>query len=108
MTVTISGPGDTEWKRLANNTLTTIFTARERTGIVFMAAVENNGSTPALTLYRTDGTDNHYFLNALAFTAKQRITFDEIFWLKSGDTIKAQSGDASGKFDIYVSYIIPI
>lgn len=108
MSVLVTGQPQTTYAKLSNNTLTTVFTATKRTTIVAMAFTETNGGTQTLTVLRADPTPvNYYFRNALAVTAKQRVLIDEVFSLNTGDTIKAQSGDASGFFDIMITYLAP-
>lgn len=107
MSFTVSGIPLTKWTRLTDNTATTIFTATKRTTIVQMAFTEHAGGTPTLTVLRSDGTNDHYFRNALAMTAKEVVTFDEVFTLNTGDTLKAQSNDAQGDVHCRVTYLAP-
>lgn len=106
MSIIVSGQPLTKYVKLTDNTLTTVFTATKRTTILGMAFKETNGGTQTLTAYR-DGTVTHYFRKAEAVTAKQRVLVDEIFVLNANDTIKAQSGDASGYFDVMITYLAP-
>lgn len=108
MSVLVSGQPQTAYSKLTDNTLTTVFTASKRTTIVGMAFTETQGGTPALTVQRTTTAPvTYYFRNALAVTAKQRLLFDEVFSLDQGDTIKAQSDDAGGDFDVMITYLAP-
>ncbi len=107
VTVLIDNPPLVTLAKLTDNTLTTVFTARQKTTIIHMAFTETNGGTQALTIVRNDGTTSHSFRTALAVTAKQRVTIDEIIPLATGNTIKAQSGDAAGYFDVMITYLNP-
>jgi hypothetical protein len=108
MSFLVSGQPLTDYAKLTNNTLTTVFTATKRTTVVSMAFTETNGGTQTLTVLRSDPTPtSYYFRNALGVTGKQRVLIDEVFALNAGDTIKAQSGDASGYFDVMITYLAP-
>lgn len=108
MSVLVSGQPQTAYAKLSDNTLTTVFTAAKRTTIVGMAFTETQGGTPTLTVQRNNAAGTvYYFRNALAVTAKQRLLFDEVFSLDQGDTIKAQSNDGTGDFDVMITYLAP-
>lgn len=107
MSILVSGQPQTTYAKLTANTATTLFTATKRTTIVGLGFTETNGGTQTLSIWRSDGTNDHYFRKALAVTAKQRVLIDEVFSLNSGDTIKGQSGDASGYFDVTITYLAP-
>lgn len=107
MSVLVNGQPQTEWTRLTANTATTIFTAAKRTTIVGIAASENAGSTPTLAIWRTKSATDYYLRSTLAVTARQRVLIDEVLVLDQGDILKAQSGDAAGKFDVTVTYLAP-
>lgn len=108
MSILVSGQPLTAWTHLTDNTATTIFTATKRTTITSIAATELNGGTQALSIYVTKAAgDRRYLRKALAVTAKQRVLIDEVFSLDSGDVLKALSGDASGYFDVMVTYLAP-
>jgi hypothetical protein len=103
----VSGQPLTAWVRLTDDTATTLFTATKRTTVIGMRFKEHAGGTPNLTVLRNDGTNDHYFRNAEAMTAKQEVLFDEVFVLAIGDTLKAQSNDAQGDIHCRVTYIEP-
>lgn len=106
MTFFVSGKPLTIWTKLTDNTATTCFTAEGKTTILGIACTEWGGDTPNLTIARvTPAPVTHYLRNALAMTAKQRVTIDEVFVLNKGDTIKVTSSDASGEVDVMVTYL---
>lgn len=107
MSFFVSGAPQTQWGRLTDNTETTVFTARSRTTILSMHFKHSETSgTPALSILRNDGTNDFYFRNAEAIgEAKGTVEVDEVFVLDPGDTIKAQSDDASGDFHYRITYI---
>lgn len=107
MSVLVNGQPQTEWTRLTDNTATTIFSATKRTTVVSIAATENNGGVPTLAIYRLKGATNYYLRSVLAVTARQRVLIDEVLVLDQGDVLKAQSSDASGHFDVTVTYLAP-
>lgn len=107
MSVLVSGQPQTEWTKITANTATTIFTAQKRTTIVSIAASENNGGTPTLAIWRTKVATDYYLRSTLAVTARQRVLIDEVLVLDAGDLLKAQSNDASGHFDVTVTYLGP-
>lgn len=107
MSFTVTGQPLTEWTKLTDNTVTAIFTAKKNTSIIGMTFKETNGGTPTLTVAYDDGTTTFYFRNAEAVTVKQRITFDEVFVIRGGGSIKVTSNDASGHFDCSVTYLNP-
>jgi hypothetical protein len=107
MSILVSGQPQTEWTRLTANTATVIYTADKRTTITAIAASENNGGTPTLAIWRTKGATDYYLRSALAVTARQRVLIDEVLVLDQGDTLKAQSNDASGHFDVTVTHLAP-
>ena len=107
MSFAVTGQPLTEWTKLTDNTLTTIFTARKNTTIIGISATELAGSTSQVTILRSDGSNSFYLRKALAVTAKQHLTFDEVFQLGTGDTIKAQTNDAAGNLDCAVTYLNP-
>lgn len=108
MSILVTGQPLTEYSNLTTNTATTIFTASKRTTITSIACTETNGGTQTLSVYvdRASGSDN-YLRKAKAVTAKERVVIDEVFALNTGDVLKAQSGDASGYFDVMVTYLAP-
>lgn len=105
MSFFVSGAPQTSWVRLTDTNETTLFTAIKRTTIIGMRFKEHAGGTPTLTVIRDDGTNDHYFRNAEAMTAKQEVVFDEIFVLDPGDTLKATSNDSQGDVHCRVTYI---
>lgn len=107
MAFTVSGQPLTKYAKLTDNTETTLLTASKRTTIVSMGFTETAGGTPTLAVWRSDGTTDHHLRSALAVTARQRVLLDEVFALNAGDTIKAQSSDASGDFDVMITYLVP-
>lgn len=107
MSFIVSGQPLTKYDKLDDNTLTTVFTATKRTTVLAMGFTETNGGTQALTVVRDNGTTTYSFRTAKAVTAKERVLIDEVFVLNTGDTIKAQSGDASGYFDVMITYLAP-
>lgn len=108
MSIQVSGQPLTAYGRLTNNTLTSLFTATKRTTITSIAFTETNGGTQALSIARTAAGGGDYFIRkAQAVTAKQRVLVDEVFVLNPGDEIKGQSSDASGYFDVMITYLAP-
>ncbi len=108
MTLQVSGQPLTVYGRLTDNTLTSLFTATKRTTVVSLAFTETNGGTQTLSIARTAAAGGDFFLRkALAVTAKQRVLVEEVFALNPGDEIKGQSGDASGYFDVMITYLAP-
>lgn len=108
MSFLVSGQPLTLYDQLTANTAKTLYTASKRTTIVSIACTETNGGTQALSVFVTTAAGaDRYLRKALAVTAKQRVLIDEVFSLNTGDVLKAQSGDASGYFDVMVTYLAP-
>lgn len=109
MSFFVSGQPLTKFAKLSNNSATVLFTAQKRTTIVSIAAQETNGGTQTLALWRRDAADatTHSIRSTLAVSARQRVLVDEVITLNQGDTIRGQSGDASGYFDIFITYLAP-
>lgn len=108
MSFFVTGQPLTIYAKLSNNNVTALFTATKRTTIVSMAFTETNGGTQVLSVYRTAAAGgDYYFRKALAVTAKQRVLIDETFALNTGDVINGLSGDASGYFDVMITYLAP-
>jgi len=107
MSVLVSGQPQTTFAKLSNNSATVLFTATKRTTIVSMGFTETNGGTQTLSIWRSDGTNDHYFRKAKAVTARERVLIDEVFSLNTNDTIKGLSSDASGYFDVTITYLAP-
>lgn len=107
MTFIVSGQPLTKYERLTDNTAKVIFTASKRTTIVSLAFTETKGGTQTLAVVRSDGSTDYYLRRAKAVTAGERVLLDEVFALSAGDTLKAQSSDATGGFDVMVTYLAP-
>lgn len=107
MSFLVSGQPLTLYDQLTANTAKTLYTASKRTTIVSIACTETNGGTQTLSVYVTTASGDRYLRKTLAVTAKQRVLIDEVFALNAGDILKAQSGDASGYFDVMVTYLAP-
>lgn len=105
MSILVSGQPQTEWSRLTDNTATVIYTAALRTTITAIAASVNAAGTPTLAIWRVKGATSYYLRMAQAVTAGQRVLIDEVLVLDQGDTLKAQSNDAAGHFDITVTHL---
>lgn len=109
MSLLLSGPAGTEWKTLTSSSATVVFTAPSRTTVVQIGATETNGGTQTLSIFilRADGSTTYYLRKTRAAVAKERALIDEVIVLNKGDAIKATSSDASGYFDISVTYLLP-
>lgn len=109
MSFVVTGQPLTEFGKLSDNSATVLFTATKRTSIISIACQETNGGTQTLALWRRDKADSvsHFIRSTLAVTARQRVLIDEVIVLNAGDTIRGQSGDASGYFDIFIDYLAP-
>ena len=109
MSFFVTGQPVTEWYRMSGNTEETIFTAVKRTTVLSMRFKHSNTTgTPTLTVLRDDGTNDYYFRNAEAIgAAKETVTFDEVFVLDPGNTLKATSGAAGGDFHIRIVFLAP-
>ncbi|UYQ70967.1 hypothetical protein OF122_12955 [Pelagibacterium flavum] len=91
--------------KLTGNTATTLVDADTgRVTILSIDATETQGGTPNLTIDVTDGTTTWFKRNAAAMTAKGSVTYDDVFILDNGETLRATSSDASGDIDIFVTY----
>jgi len=96
-------------QKITGNTATTITQADASTGqvnLVEFSVIENNGGTPNLSVYITDGTNIYYLpdtskviWNAKAVTARQSVEFSTRI-LPLGYKLTILSSDASGHFDV--------
>ena len=107
MSFLVSGQPTTIYSQLTANTATTLYTATKRTTVVSMAFTETNGGTQTLSIFVTSGGTDYYIRKALAVTAKQRVLIDEVIALPPQAILKATSGDASGYFDVMITYLAP-
>ena len=109
--ILVDGAFDTKDFKITGNAATAVFTATKRTVIVGLTITENAGSTPTLTVdrYDTANTTAYYMRNAGAVTAKQTITFDDQLplVLHPGWSLRVTSSDVAGKFDGFVTYVLP-
>lgn len=95
----------TDKVKLTDDTATTLVSASNgRITILSIDATETAGGTPNLTIDVTDGTTTWFKRNAAAMTAKGTVSFENIFVLDNGETLRATSSDASGDIDIFVTY----
>lgn len=107
MSIALQGPFATEWTRLADGSQTTIFTATKPTTVVAISFTETNGGTHTLAIARNDGTNDHEIRSALALTARERGTIEEVLRLDIGDTLEATSSSSSGYVHLRVTYLEP-
>lgn len=109
--VLVGGAFDTIDFKITGNAATAVYTADKRTVITGLSITENAGSTPNLTVDRYDvaNTAAYYMRNAQAVTAKQTVTFDSHFpmVLHPGWQLRITSSDAAGKFDGFLTFIMP-
>lgn len=108
MSISIGGALITEWATVANNSITTVFTATRRTPITSVIVTETNGGTPTLTLARYDGAARKYLRKAVAMVAGMAFVFDTPFVLDPGNKLEVTSSDASGHMDVAVTYVNPV
>ncbi|RYY67715.1 MAG: hypothetical protein EOO12_00215 [Chitinophagaceae bacterium] len=109
MSFLVSGQPLTLYDQLTANTAKTLYTASKRTTVVSIACTETNGGTQTLSIYVSlaNSGGDRYLRKVKPVTARERVLIDEVFALNTGDVLKAQSGDASGYFDVMVTYLAP-
>ncbi|MFD1945067.1 hypothetical protein [Paradevosia shaoguanensis] len=94
--------------KLTDSNPTTVLAAdRAGTTVLSVICTETAGSTPNLTIAKTDGTTTIYYRNAKAMTAKETVVFETVIVLKNQWSLQITSSSPAGGVDVDVTYLAP-
>lgn len=106
MTISIGGAQVSVLKKITGNTVTTVFTATNRTLITAIVVCPTSG-TPNLSISRYDGTTRYYRRVAVTTTAGTAFVWDTPFMLDAGNVLEVTSSAVAGDMDVEVTYVVP-